>query len=51
MARMNGFFGDRRGLAAIDYLFVGLLAWAMRDLSLLYGEAASPIIRHLLHVG
>jgi hypothetical protein len=48
---MAGFFNDRRGIAAIDYLFVATLAYAVRDLAAIYGEAAGLIIRHGLRIG
>ena len=51
MTVTTGFFGDRRGIAAIDYAFAAMLAYVARDFAVTYGEAAGPIIRHALHIG
>ena len=51
MTAMTGFFGDRRGIAAIDYAFVAMLAYAVRGLAMTYGGTAGAIIRHACHIG
>lgn len=50
MVRMASFFGDRRGIAAIDYAFVAGLALTVRDLATNYGDVASRLIKHTLGI-
>ncbi len=50
MAKVTHFFNDRRGVAAIDYCFIAMLAFVVRDVANGYGDIAGSAIKHALGV-